>query len=86
MQCTSMTYHLASPAPRDIANRSGIRPSQLKAGMAQASLARDADAAPSTPNFLVEADGVVPTSTAMQRALLRPSSLAFGGGAAPERR
>jgi hypothetical protein len=66
--------------------------------MAQASQARgftDAvAAAPSTPNFLVEADGIAPSSTAAPRAPsstaaprapMRASSLAFGGGAAAGR-
>jgi hypothetical protein len=85
--CGTKRHHY-SPASRDAANRCGIRPSQLKSGMAQASQARgftDAVAAPSTPNFLVEADGITPSSTAAARAPMRASSLAFGGAAAAGR-
>ena len=83
-------HYITHAASRDAAaNRCGIRPSQLKSGMAQASQARgftDAvAAAPSTPNFLVEADGIAPSSAAAPRAPMRASSLAFGGGAAAGR-
>jgi hypothetical protein len=78
---TAITPH--SSTFRDSAYRSAIRPSQLKSGIAQAQASQsrfiDSVAAPSTPNFFVEADGIVPSAA---RLPTRAPSLGGGGGAA----